>query len=191
MASTEMLEPIDRIDRNDRICYLDDDWERFAAGNCGGGLTGDSLLGTSLYGHIEGEVTTHLYKLLVERVRRTGDEVRVAIRCDQPDARRWLSIRRSPFEHEGVEFHALVDKVERREPVALLDPLVERGDQVLRVCSWCKKAEREGAWREIEEVIMEDQLFLRTELPMLTHGCCESCYETVMAKLDAGNSDIP
>jgi hypothetical protein len=55
---------------------------------------------------------------------------------------------------------------------------------MLRLCAWCYRAERDG-WHDLEEVVTAEHLLERPAAPFITHGICEDCLAEVHAELEA------
>ena len=163
-----------RIDARDRLEYVNGAWDEFARANDGESLVSAKIRLTSLWDYLTDNPTRQIYRDLVSRVR-SGRRARFEFRCDSPDKRRLLSMTMRAAGLGSVEFSVSAVKIEQRAPQALLDPAAPRGDRLIRVCAWCKKAEVDGAWLEIEEAVAQADWLRQTILPRLTHGMCEGC----------------
>ncbi|MFW5798982.1 MAG: hypothetical protein ACOCXX_04930, partial [Planctomycetota bacterium] len=60
-----------RIDPQDRIDYVSDDWVHFASENQADHLSRDNVVGSTLWDHITDTKTCHLYEVMVDRVRKS------------------------------------------------------------------------------------------------------------------------
>jgi hypothetical protein len=81
-----------------------------------------------------------------------------------------------PGADDVVNFACRIVKIESRPRVALLAGDVERSDQVVTVCSWCKKVRiGTGDWVEVEEAVDRLELFNANVRPRLNHGICPPC----------------
>jgi hypothetical protein len=167
------MDVVYRIDAQDRIAFVNQEWDRFAAGNAAPDLQAPSILARSLWDFISDGTTRHLYRDILKRVRG-GGRARFPFRCDGPDLRRFLEMDASPLEAGSVEFRVRTLSVEPRAFQPLLDGGAKRSGEMVRMCGWCKKVSVDG-WVEVEEAIALLKLFESAELPMLTHGICESC----------------
>ncbi len=169
------------IDRSDRICSVDEAWLDFARENGAGHLTEPSVIGRRLWEFISGRETQHLYRLIFERVRESGQTTVVPFRCDSPRCRRFMELSVAPAESDGLELLVRVLREESRVHVNLLDVRISRDDRFLEICSWCKCVRvDEDHWFEVEEAIRRLQLFLAPELPSLTHGLCRPCESSLL-----------
>lgn len=169
-----------RIDAKDRLEYVNDAWDAFARANEGESLVGERVRMTSLWDYLSDGPTRQVYGDLLSRVR-SGKRARFQFRCDSPAMRRLLSMQMITLGFGAVEFSVTALKLEPRAPQALLDPRAPRGDRLIRICAWCKKAHVEGAWLEIEEAVAKTDWLRQPVLPQLTHGMCEAC-ESRMSK---------
>jgi len=169
-------EIIYQLDRDGRILSVNEAWDDFAQENGGEAVLADRVLGRPLGQYISDPVTRALYEHLVDRARRSGQDVRFRLRCDSPGRRRLLEVRIAPAPDDGVEFRTrVVDSSERDVPV-LLDPAAPRGGDFIGMCSWCQRLEVDGRWLEVEDVVRELRLFERPEVPQVSHGICPDCH---------------
>ncbi len=138
-----------------------------------------------LWDAIEGDEMRAVWQLVVEQVRSTQSELRVPFRCDAAHARRWYEMAIAPAADGGVRFRSSLVFEAPRSPVALLDPTATRDDRAtpIALCSWCGRAEHDGAWLAIERLISAVRLLERDSLPPLTPGICSACREQMSAEL--------
>lgn len=168
-----------RINALDTIVFVNEEWDRFAAGNGSPGMVSDRILNRSLWEFISDPTTRLLYREILERAR-AGRSVNFPFRCDSPDRRRFLEMTVGLTDDAAVQFRVRTVAVEQRAS----QPLIAGGGRVephLRMCGWCKKiplADR-GGWVEIEDAVAALKLFEQPELPLISHGICEDC-ETKM-----------
>jgi hypothetical protein len=178
-----------RIDADARIEWVDDGWDRFIEENAGApALTRERVIGTSLWDWLTGAETKHLYTLLVARVRKTQRAVTLPFCCDAPHLRRDLELTMSPTKR-GVAFHSRLRQMRTRAPANLLDARAARSDELLRMCSVCKRVAAPGdRWEEVEDTIARLELFDAPTMPQISHGLCEPCFESAMRQV---GSDAP
>jgi len=179
-----------QIDSDNRLTNLSGKWSVFAADNQAADLTEAFVVNKSLFVFISDESSRHLYKMLIERTRIDCQTLRFPFRCDAPDRRRFMEMEIFPLNHESIGFRSCILKEEPREPVALLDPVAVRSDELVKICSWRKRVQLDHSeWVEVEEAVARLGLFQANALPGLTHGMCPSCYEGYVNKLlSAGRS---
>ena len=166
---------IHRINAEDRICFLNDAWLRFAEEN-DWRSGAERVLGTPIMSQIADPETRHIYRLLIDRAREGARTVRFPYRCDSPAMRRFMEMRVSSTEPGTVEFRSRVLRLEPREPIRLLEPgLQDRRGDSLQICSWCKSICAGSAWIEVEDALQSLRILAAGALPQLSHGICPSC----------------
>ena len=165
-----------RIDKNDRIIYVDDEWLSFAQENQGELLNRENIYSKSLWDLISGNDTVFLYQHIFDRVRSTKQEIEIPFRCDSPTCRRYMNLIISAQINGVLEFLSQIVREEPRDYVSVFDANIERSEEFMKVCSWCKKvALSEGDWREIEEAVNILELYSKLPSPQITHGMCPEC----------------
>ncbi len=166
-----------RVDSLDCIVWVDPSWVEFARSNGAPELGADRILGHRLSEFVSGDEVRHLWGLVLQRVREEERPVTLPFRCDSPDRRRFMELDLAPLGDGRVELRARLLREEARDRVALLDSRVPRSDDVLPICSQCKRIQTpEDEWIEVEEGIQELDLFGAGLLPRLTHGLCDPCH---------------
>jgi hypothetical protein len=177
---------IHRIDKKEIIVSVSDNWlsfaeENFSANSC----NPENVVGSSLWDFIHDPETTHLYEIILKRVRNYQRPATFPFRCDSPEERRFLKLSVIPMMDYAIEFKSSVNRTEARKSMELLKSNIERSNDFIQICSMCKKiAISETEWKEVEIAMQELKLFEKDVLPHLTHGVCQSCYDTVMAELE-------
>lgn len=171
------------IDKEQRIVFLNDNWNLFANSNSGGHLTSNTVLNKTIFTFISDESCRHLYQMLIQRCRKKQKVIKLSFRCDSPETRRFMLMEIIPLENESIEFKSCIVKEVSRDPVKLLYMNVDRSDEFVKICSWCKRVRvNENNWVEVEDAIEKMGLFSVQVLPQLTHGMCQKCYEYVRKK---------
>lgn len=178
--NADTREFIHRIDRDDRISFVNSAWLAFAAEN-GWATTASQVLGSPLLAYISDTETRHLYRLLIDRTRDTGHPARILYRCDSPDCRRFMEMRIRNEASDDLEFRSRVLRLEHRDHVNVLDPSFrKRSSDILTVCSWCKAVFADGAWSEVEEALLQTGILPEAALPQICHGICPTCRDALM-----------
>ncbi|MGE3939928.1 MAG: PAS domain-containing protein [Nitrospirales bacterium] len=172
------------IDSADHIRFINEAWLQFACQNDGAHLNRAFVIGKSLWDFIDGEDLRHLYAQIFKMVRTKHHTMVFRFRCDSPVCRRYFLMTLSPLLEGSLMLSTHPIREELREPVALLDPDVQRGEPLLRMCSWCIKAcLPTEEWVELEEAIKRMDLLGGAEMPRLTHGICQECERTINLEL--------
>jgi hypothetical protein len=166
---------IHRIDGDDVLRYVNDDWVSFATANDAPGLTPENVIGHSMYDFISGAETRHAYRLLLARVRSRRLTLRVPFRCDSPSKKRCMTLHMRPHGTVGVEFISELRHEETRSPIPLLDAAAPRCSVALRICSWCKRVLACQRWEELEAAIADLGLMQCGDMPELKHSICPEC----------------
>lgn len=176
------------IDDQDRLSFVDEGWRQFARDNNTLELATEDILGKPLWDFITGEQIGRLYRLLLEKVRVSGQPLDIYYRCDAPELRRYLQMTITPLENNYVQFRNWLLHQEKRKPISLLDTSLGRIEEWVSICSWCKQVKlAEDDWVEIEDAVELLGLFEANVLPQLTHSLCPNCTETQFAPFRLGS----
>lgn len=171
-----------------KVLSINGDWEAFAQENDAAHLAADNVIGKPLDEFITDPRTLHLYRMMVQKALEVQRPLYVPFRCDAPDLRRYMSMRIVPLSQGRCRFESTVEREEPRDAVRLLNPHAERSDDILRICSWCKRVDvAKNDWREVEEAVKTLDLFDDHPLPNLTHTICDCCLEAATDALEAGD----
>ena len=172
------------IDKEHRIIFLSDEWQSFANENKASFLTADTVINKSIFEFIADGECKHLYQMIVDRSRKEQVEMRLSFRCDSPDKRRFMSMEVFPLKDEAIGIKSCILREEIRDPVLLMSTGIDRTDEILLICSWCKKVKTdENKWVEVEEAIEQMGLFGASSFPKLSHGMCPACSGEVRKEL--------
>ncbi|MGC8827572.1 MAG: PAS domain-containing protein, partial [Anaerolineae bacterium] len=170
-----------QIDAGDVITTVNDAWDEFALENEAPHLTGQGVIGRSLWDFIAGEETRHLYRILFQRVREGKRPISIPFRCDAPDCRRYMEMQMIPDNAGGITFANRVLRVERRPAVRLLEQGAPRSPDFVTMCGWCKRVRLpDDRWVEVEEAIRVLHLFDERAVPQISHGICPECHDRVL-----------
>ena len=173
-----------RINADDQIVFANQDWFDFAIENHSD-LGPELVFKRPVWSFIADSGTKAILSAVIQRVRQNGRAIRLPFRCDSPDLRRHMEIeiRLQPDDH--VEFESRVLRLESRDPVQLWSPEIQRSNQVIIACSWCKKIQvSRNNWMEVEESIAALGLFNAPLLPRVSHGVCPLCAAEIKREID-------
>ena len=165
-------------------------WNETAIENEASELLSPAPVGQPLLMFLTDATTVQLYELLFERVMVARKSITFPIRCDAPHLRRYLNVTLSSKPTGGYIVSTLLTRSELRPHVALLAPDAPRRKDAVTVCSWCKRANVEGNWVEVEKAITLLRLFESREQPRVTHGICDACHRFMLTML-ADDSKLP
>ena len=173
------------IDHQNRIVRVGGNWLAFAAANQGGKRCHpDRVLNQPLWNFIAGDETQYLYSLCLAKVRLHQQTIVLPFRCDAPDRRRYLELTITPLSHEQIEFTSRILREEPRREVDLLRCDAPRSEELIKMCSMCKKVRiPEDGWLDVEVAIAALHLFDLTILPQITHGVCPPCHAIALEEI--------
>ncbi len=174
-----------RINERDEIVFVNDEWTRFACENDAPELAAREFLNRSLWDFITDDTVREIYRKLIEKAR-ANQIINFDFRCDAPDWRRLIEMTVGLCEDGNVQFETRVVRCEKRIRQNIFEKDFPRGESILNVCSWCNKIDTGGgSWKEVEEAVLTLALFVRNELPQLSHGMCSPCYRKISGELQS------
>jgi hypothetical protein len=98
--------------------------------------------------------------------------------------RRIIEMKIAPQKDDEVQFDSRTIWTQSRMPAIIFKNTTPPTDNLLIMCSWCNKIETgNGKWEEVEEAIESLGLFELETLPTISHGMCDSCYQTASLML--------
>jgi hypothetical protein len=140
-----------------------------------------SKIGTSLWEWVSDRAAQHLLNIVLQRLRTTQVAITLPYRCDTPDFRLYMQADLIPLADGHVEIASRTLRYERRR-VARLAKVTTGTEELLRICSWCKRIHvRE--WVQPELAIKYLRLFECSTMPDLSHGICEDCKESMLVSI--------
>lgn len=176
------------VNKDDQIIFISDEWQTFADENKAHDLTNSHVGNHSIYDFICNGETRHIYESVFSRCRVAKKTILIHFRCDAPDTRRFMEMTLSPLPDGGISIESCILREEKRATVNLLDRDTVRTNEILTLCSWCKKVRLEDqTWVEVEEAVENLKLFDKTELPRLSHGACDICFKEQLELLRKDN----
>ena len=175
-----------QIDEYDKIKCVSENWDKFAAENDALDLVSKpQVLNRPLWDFITDIETRHLYSIVIDRVRKENVPVDIPFRCDSPNLRRFMKMTIKPLSDNKVRFKSEIMRVEKREPLKILDKNETRSNENIEMCSFCKKIKMaKNKWGDTEDAIQILHLFDYAKPPQITHGLCPECYQAVLAELN-------
>lgn len=185
-----MGEPMNKcihiIDKQDRIIRVSGNWLLFAQENqAGESCHPDVIISRSIWEFIDGIETRHFYEIILKTVRARNKAVVLPFRCDSPEKRRHLELTITPVQQEQVEFASITILEELRDSVEVLKLGAPRTDELIKMCSMCKKVVlSDDTWVEVEAAVVSLKLFEKGKLPRISHGLCNECFHLGMAEIE-------
>jgi hypothetical protein len=172
------------IDPEDRLIHFGGDWNQFARENDGATLTPENLHMHNLFDYIQDPASNQLWRFIIQRVRDAQNFTEFDYRCDSAVLKRFMKMRVS-FANGNVHFKSTVMRIAERPEVKILERAPAPGEEMLIVCSWCRKVKiTEDNWLEPEVAVKNLGLFEMELLPGLSHGICPECMLQAMAQFE-------
>jgi hypothetical protein len=173
------------LDAEDRVTAVDEAWNAFAVAEGAPQLTRGRIIGRPFAASIADAHTREICGLLFHAARQTGRQMVVPFRCDSPTVRRFMQLTIQPRSGGVLCMSTSLLREEPRPAVALLDDTAPRGEDLVRICGWCKRVPLPGGeWVEVEHAMRELGLLERSTLPRLSHGICPACSVRLEAQLE-------
>jgi hypothetical protein len=170
-----------RLDQSGVVIECGGAWDEFASTNGGAEVTAAHIVGRPIWDFVAGSSTQQLWHELLEAARLRGGLV-IPFRCDAPDRRRYMVMTIEPQGDGTLLLASAVAREEARAPQPWLEPSVERTAEMVLACSWCRRFLVDDAWLEVEEAVGRSGL-LEGATPLISHGICPTCAETLLAQL--------
>ncbi|HKJ83609.1 MAG TPA: hypothetical protein VJ961_06320 [Mariprofundaceae bacterium] len=173
-----------RIDRDDRITYVNRSWEAFAAENGGfPDCTFANIQGKPIWPYLSGSESRMIYTRIFERARTTGKTLSFRLHCDSIETIRVLHASVIPLPEDALEVRfSLVEEKERDPAAAQAIAGMDQG--IISMCSYCGNLQdKHDEWRPVEVGVSAMDLFGFDELPKISHGICPACREGFLDSL--------
>ncbi|MCC6144729.1 MAG: hypothetical protein IT368_13060, partial [Candidatus Hydrogenedentes bacterium] len=165
-----------QVDACDCISYVNREWLSFAQSNNGDALREEDVLGSELWSYIAGRQLRQIYREIFHHVRTHQRSIILRSRCDTPDKLRLSSLKIAPLPDSALSLECQTLEEVPRAALRILDPRVERTDELIVMCSVCKGIQSGlGKWEELEAALSAMGLLERERFPSLSHGLCPSC----------------
>ena len=174
----EFAEIVYRLNDDDEIVFVNDEWDRWAMENLGDVVIGPRIIGRSIWNFISGTETEEYYRQAIAQVR-AGRRITFTFRCDAPDCRRLLRMTLESADNNQLQFTTTPIATELRAHEEFFNALADRHESSLCVCSWCRRIFLDGQWQEVDEL----QLRSDSPLPRITHGICDDCRSCLATSL--------
>lgn len=161
-----------RIDAEDRITEVNDEWCRFAEAN-GGDPDPASVLGRPLWNFILDEGNRSIYRNMVRTVRQRVAPLLIPFRCDSPTEERHMTMTLAPGYLSEVVFICALQYAFDVPPERAAAPKDERTTMV--ECDGCHRIRTERGWRDCWEVIVAKDIEIDDRAIAVLHTRCPSC----------------
>lgn len=174
------------IDARDLLAHIEGPWDEFAAGNDAPELRMATVLGQPLWRYVVGLETSYLYRVLVDRVRLGERPIGVEFQCDAPHEVRPMRLTLSSVGSGAVRFEVARLATRARAPVEALARNAPRTQELLSLCSWCKRLKLpDGRWSDLEDAVDRQPDLLSPPYPRFSHGACPRCFGQIQRDLES------
>lgn len=172
-----------RLDGDNTVGYAGDGWDDFSRAGGAPLLTAEVVVGRLIRDFLEGEPVRELYGLLFDKIRRVQREIKLSVRCDSAEMRRFMVLSIRPGPEESLAIDGILNRVEKR-PLGILSvwdgPVVSRG-ALLETCGICRRVRvADSGWLELEDAIATHDLLGPGTPPSIAWSVCSAC-ESVVA----------
>jgi len=165
-----------RIDKDDRIKFVNSAWLKFARENEAPELTKTFVIGKRIWIFIAESDVQKLYRSIFTRVRTTDIELNIPFRCDLPTTLIFMELSLHSLPDSSIELSGKVLKRKKRKYTPLFDRNIPRSNQMLNICSFCRRIRKiTDEWLEPEQAIIHFNLFNDPKPPQLIESICPLC----------------
>jgi hypothetical protein len=180
-----------RIDREDRLVFLDEPGNDRARPSGGGAPPADRRLGHRLWNFIPDPTVREIYRQVIAEVRN-GRTIHFDYGCDIAGQHREFDMTVTHRAGGEVEFRSRLRRVTSRTPLPRLASAAPEGESFLRMCSWCHAlAAPGGAWLPLETALSDLGLLHGDRSWRVTHGACPTCAHRMWAELQGAADGRP
>jgi hypothetical protein len=170
-----------RIDHRDRVAAIGDEWRRIARESGADHLLPGAEVGRPYRDYIRSNQVAEVYRMFLEDLRARRETVRFPVRADTAREKRRFLLEIESVGGGVVEFHLTPEGSEPRSPGDWGTPPEE--DEMIRLCSSCKRAQLDLEWMELERAMEVGDLFGSFKHWQISHGWCPDCLKERMHEL--------
>lgn len=186
MVSLDLLRYQYRVDRDDKITWVNSSWLAFAQENNAHELTESSVVDRCLWDFIADDETRDQYQQVHSRLRGQNAVVVIPFRCDSPYLRRDMRLTISGnASDESLLCDSVIVQVMPHSYLPVLDPGWSRSQSFLTMCSCCKRVlvEPDG-WLDVDIFSKRLRSRNRTARPQTRQTLCQKCRELFQESLN-------
>ena len=171
------------LDKADVIVSVDYWWLAFAQENNAPELIEPAVVGKTVWEFISDEPTRTLYKEIHAHVRSSGNTVIVPFRCDSPTLQRYMQLSIGNHQEGQLLCESSLIRAVPQRRLAVLDSREKRSNDVLTMCSFCKRSLIEpSAWLEMEDIALKLRMYEAQTVPELRYTVCPECANQLQQK---------
>ncbi|MCX8065919.1 MAG: hypothetical protein N3G21_12235, partial [Candidatus Hydrogenedentes bacterium] len=146
-------------------------------------IISDKVIGKNLFNFIYSKDVKQIYREIIACVKN-GKTIKFPFRCDSPTHVRNFFMTINLDEEKKVTFTSeFLSENLRETPLKAIYSTNISEEYMLVMCSWCKKVKTQAGWLELEEVLNKEKIFIKREIPQISHGICEECYSVIKSEI--------
>jgi len=173
-----------RLDQRDRVEAIGEQWASLARESGAEHLFPGAAVGKPYRDFIRGNQVAEVYRTFLKRIRLRREVVRFPIRADTARERRFFALEIEVVDGGGIVFRLAPEGTEPRPASDWATP--PDVDEMIRMCSFCQKAQWDLEWMELEQAMKEGDLFGAFRHWQVSHGSCPDCLKERMAEITGG-----
>jgi hypothetical protein len=178
------LKMLFRIDHRDRVATVDEEWATLARESGADPLCPGAEVGRPYRDFIRNNQVAEVYRIFLERVRLRREVVRFPVRADTAREKRFFLLEIEAVEGGAIELRLKLEGTEPRAPGDWSTPPEE--DEMIRMCSFCQRAQWDLEWMELAEAMEAGDLFGAFTHWQISHGSCPDCLKERMLEITGG-----
>ena len=161
-----------RIDADDRIMEVNDEWRRFAEAN-DGNPDPAAVLGRPIWDFIGDDGNSSIYRSMVHAVRSKVAPLLIPFRCDSPTQERHMTMTLAPGHMGEVVFVCALQYAFDIPPDRAAPPK----DEHTRIveCDVCHRIRTDRGWRDCWDVIKAKDIEIDDRPIAVLHTRCPNC----------------
>lgn len=173
-----------RLNAADRFVWFSPEWNLEFQDTLGESYDAEDYVGRSFYELLAGPEIQLLYRSVFQGIRRAdGQTLSLTLRCDRAPLKIFMRQDLSACDDGSIAVelsYTTLEIVSMPQPALSLDQ-----SQPLKMCSWCQSIfdSAKVTWLPLEKALGYFPLLHDSELPVITHGCCPVCFQTLRGKL--------
>jgi hypothetical protein len=164
-----------KIDGSDVVSFVSPEWVRFAQANEAPELTEEHVVGKPIWHFVTGKDARALYEQLYGNLRSRRSEMAIPFRCDAPTQVRHMTLTLRSLAARTIECEGRLDRIETREPMAILSRSAARSHDSIPICSLCRRMAILEDWLDVRAAIVRKRLFSAMTFPRLEETVCPDC----------------
>ena len=186
MVALDSVRYLYRVDKDDKITWVNAAWLAFAQENNALELTESRVVGRCLWEFVADKATCDEYRRVHAHLRGKKKVAVIPFRCDSPNLRRDMRLTISGnASDESLDCESVIVQAMPHRYISVLDPGRSRAESFLTMCSCCKRVlvEPDG-WLDVAIFSQRLRSRARTTWPHTRQTLCPKCRELLGSSLN-------